>query len=223
MEKKEYPKEEDLAKAPPGPGPGSRFSRKIFAVIKFILGVCLLPFVYASSVSFIREFNLVEKPMQDYFWSGLIAFLAIYLFVWEPAIIYTKGQRLLTFIFNFFKPMVRVAPYLLPVYTIILFMLFGLASLLFKASALIIYFLFLFGFSIGLHLVFSAKSIRSRQEDFLKANYIFGFSFIYILNLFLLSFCLNLIFDKMSFVSFANNSFHTAKDIFFAVFRQLFL
>jgi len=214
-------------------------SNKAFGIIKFILGICLLPFVYTSSVSFINEFTLIERPLQNYFWSGIITFLFIYLFIWEPVIIYTKGQKLLELVFSFFKPLVRVAPYLLPIYTIVLFIVYGILSFVFgsafctggasalgrggKSSAPTNYFIFLFGFSMGLHLVFSAKSIRSRKNDFLKGNYIFGFSFVYIINVLLLTFCLNLVFDKFSFVNFFNNSFQIAKDIFYAVFKQLFL
>ncbi|MBM3245948.1 MAG: hypothetical protein FJZ13_01280 [Candidatus Omnitrophica bacterium] len=225
MGKKEYPKiKEDISSPAYGlssPLPG--FSRKVFSIVQLVIGIVLLPFIYTTTVAFIHEFSLIEEPLRNYFWAGLISFLVIYLFVWEPAIIYAKGQRLLALVFTFIKPMVKVAPFLLPVYTIILFILFGLASLLFKSAAVANYFVFSFGFSMGLHLVFSAKSIRSKQGDFLRANYIFGFSFIYILNIFLLIFCLNLFFEKISFVNFVNNSFQAAKDIFSAVFRQLFL
>jgi hypothetical protein len=39
----------------------------------------------------------------------------------------------------------------------------------------------------------------------------------------LISFFISLIFEEFSFVNFSNNSFQTAKDIFYAVFKQLFL
>ncbi|MFA5410349.1 MAG: hypothetical protein WC321_00600 [Candidatus Omnitrophota bacterium] len=217
MEKKESPKSENAAKPKI-----SGLSSRAFSIIKLALGVCLLPLVYSVSVSFFNEFSRLESPLRNYFWLGIISLLIIYLFVWEPAIIYAKGQKLLELFFSFFKPLVRVAPYLLPIYTIVLFILYGAFSFFFKSEGVIKFFLFLFGFSIGLHLVFSAKSIRSKQGDFLKANYIFGFSFIYILNLALLSLFLNFIFGNFSFVSFSNNSFQAAGNILYAVFKQLF-
>jgi hypothetical protein len=218
MEKKESLKKE-IDFLPKSAGLSSR----VFSIIKFILGICLLPFVYSSTVSFLNEFTVLEKSLQNYFWAGIISLLILYLFIWEPVIIYAKGQKLLELIFSFFRPLVRVAPYLLPIYTIVLFIIYGVLSLIFKPQDLVNAFLFLFGFSIGLHLVFSAKSLRSKQEDFLKANYIFGFSFLYLINLALLSFALSLIFNAFSFVNFSNNSFQIAKDIFGAIFKQLFL
>jgi hypothetical protein len=199
------------------------FAQKVFGIIKFALGVCLLPFIYSTSRSFLNEFVLVESSLQRYFWSGAITFLIIYLFVWEPVTIYAKGQKLLELIFSFFKPLVRVAPYLLPIYTIVLFVAYLIISPFIKSAAPLHYTLFLTAFTAALHLVFSAKSLRSKQGDFLKGNYIFGFSFLYILDLFIASLFLNFIFDKFSFVAFANNSFNVAAGIFVAIFKQLFL
>lgn len=218
MEKKESPKKEDNSN-PRIAG----LSAKVFGIIKFILGVCLIPFVYSASVSFLNEFGTLDKSIQNNFWAGLITLLIIYLFVWEPAIIYAKGQKILGVVFSFFRPLVKVAPYLLPIYTILLFIAYTILSPMFKSPALINYFIFLFGFSIALHLVFTAKSLRSKQGDFLRGNYIFGFSFVYILNLILLAFILNLIFEKFSVVNFLNNSFQFARSIFCAVFKQFFL
>jgi len=219
MDKIEFPKERP-AQAGNIVSKAKGFSTRIFGITKFILGVCALPLVYSSTFSFLNEFNVAESSFKNPFWSGVIAMVVVYLFIWEPAIIYAKGQKILEFIFNFFKPLVRVAPYVLPVYTIVLFFAYVVLSFIFKG--LVGYFVFLFGLSIALHLIFSAKSLRLKKEDFLKANYIFGFSLIYIINLAILSLILSLIIEKFSFVNFANNSLRMAGDIFKAVFKQLF-
>jgi len=232
MAKREFPKIEgdfgpkDLE---PMPAPGglhakiSDFSNKLFGIIKFLLGICLLPFVYSSTVSFLNELGLIDKIQQNYFWLGIISLLVIYLFIWEPAIIYSRGHRILEIIFNFFKPLVRVAPYLLPIYTIIVFLLYQALSMAITSEWLARYTVFALGFTVSLHLIFSAKTIRGKKNDFLKSNYIFGFSFVYILNLILLAICLNLMFKEFSLVNFFNVFFQTAKNIFDAVFSQLFL
>lgn len=220
MEKKESPKNDvSITTKPPIPG----ISRRAFGIIKFILGILFLPFVYSVSVAFLNEFSIVEKSLQRQFWAGTISFLIVYLFIWEPARIYSRGQKILEVIFRFFAPLVRVAPYLLPIYFILIFIGYSVLSLVFNFRHLLDYFLFLFGFSLTLHLVFSAKSIRAKQGDFLRANYIFGFSLIYIINLIILSFCLNLTFEKFSLVNFFNNSFQVARDVFGSIFKQLFL
>lgn len=201
----------------------SGLSDKAFGVTKFVLGLCLLPFVYSSSAAFLNEFNTIQPLYRSPFWSGIITLLVVYLFIWEPAVIYAKGQKMLEAVFKFFTPLVRVAPYLLPIYTVVLFVLYYLFSAIFSSVDWLRPFIFLFGFSTALHLVFGAKSLRGKKGDFLKSNYIFGFSFVYILNVALLALLLNLIFKEFSFVNFSNNTISAAKSIISIVFRQLFL
>jgi hypothetical protein len=218
MEKKEsLDSEVELKPRVPG------ISGKVFGFIKFVLGMIILPFVYSSTVSLLKEFQNIQHNLQDYFLVGIISFLVIYLFIWEPARVYIKGQKILEVIFRFFAPLVKVAPYLLPIYFILVFLGYLILSVMIKQEALLSNSLFLMGFTLALHLVFSAKTMRSKQGDFLKANYIFGFSLIYIINLLLLAFCLNIVFDKFSFVNFCNYSFEISRGIFSAVFKQLFL
>ena len=137
MEKKESTKNIlDQLKISDEPGHSGGFKTAVFfhrtfGIVKFIIGVCLLPFVYSVSVSFLNEFNTVEKLLQNYFWTGVISFIILYLFIYEPVIIYNKGQRLLNIVFNFFKPLVKVAPYLLPIYTIAIFILYLIFSFAF--------------------------------------------------------------------------------------------
>ena len=45
----------------------SGFSSKAFSVIKFILGIMLLPFVFSTVSSFLNEFGLVGKDLQGVF------------------------------------------------------------------------------------------------------------------------------------------------------------
>ena len=165
----------------------------------------------------------MESNLKIGFFSGIAVFLLIYLFIWEPAIIYKKGQKFVQIIFGFFSPLVKVAPYLLPIYTIFLFLFYFLLSLIFKTQQLLDSFMFLFGLTIALHLAFSAKSLKSRQSDYLKANYIFGFSFIWLVNIIILSFVFNLILKEYSFVNFFNQTFKTGISIYGIIFKQLFL
>jgi hypothetical protein len=227
LNKEENPAFPEIAEGKAEPGgikaKVALFVSRILAIIKLALGICLLPFVYSTSAAFSNQLSAVDATAQSYFWAGLAAFMIIYLFIWEPKIIYLKGQRILELIFSFFKPLVKVAPYLLPIYTIILFWIYWVLSFIVKHEKFLYDFIFLFGLSVGIHLVFSAKSLRSKQGDFLKANYIFGFSFVYIINVALVAFCFNLIFAKYSLVAFCNDSFQLASNILSAAFKQLFL
>lgn len=229
MAKKEF-SNEDFTSLPGGDegfdlGPAkssklSGFLAKVFDVIKFVLGLFLLPFVYSITVSFLKELHAISEPLVSTFWAGVISIVLVYLFVWEPAVLYSRGQKVVGILFIFLKPLVKVAPYLLPIYTIIVCLLYWFISLFNKD--LIGYFVFLFGFTLGMHLIFSAKSLRSKKGDFLKGNYIFGFSFVYILNVAMAAFFLNLVFEKYSFVGFVDHAYLVASGIFQSIFTQLF-
>jgi len=205
------------------PGKLSGFYGRMFGVIKFTLGILLLPFVYSVSVAFLREFDLVPGILQGDFWYGIISFLLIYLFVWEPVKIYLNGQKILEAVFRFFAPLVKVAPYLLPIYFFICYLIYLVLSLFPGIKGLLEYTMFFFGFTFALHLSFSAKTMRGKQGDFLKGNYIFGFSFIYIINMATLAFILNTIFKEFSFVSFSQSACNISSGIFSNIFRQLFI
>ncbi len=225
MEKKEFPKKDlgrNLKPDKAAVGKSSWISDKAFDIIKLVLGVCLLPFVYSSTVAFLRQIAYIDSSLQDYFWFGVVTFIIVYLFVIEPGWVYEKGHKLLEVIFNFFQPLVKVAPYLLPVYTIIIFFVYLILSLFTRESWLINYAMFFFGVSLVMHLIFSSKAIRSKKGDLLRSNYIFGFSFIYIINLGIFAFFLNVIFKSFSFVNFCNTAYAIASSIFGVIFSQLF-
>lgn len=198
-------------------------ANKIFDILKLIFGLCLLPFVYSTTVSFLNQVTYIDVPLQESLWAGAVTFLLVYLFVWEPAVVYEKGHKLLEIVFSFFQPLVKVAPYLLPIYTIVIFILYLFLSIFIRDKWFIEYTMFLFGLSTALHLVFAARSIRSKKGDLLKSNYIFGFSFMYIVNLGLIALFLNFMFKEFSFVNFSKSAYSIAGSIFQAIFSQLFV
>jgi hypothetical protein len=227
MDKKEFPKQgrdfTPAAGAPAAKSKAAGFTNRIFDIIKVAVAVCFLPVVYFTTKAFLAEFELIDYPLQRYFWSGVIALLVMYLFVWEPVVIYTKGHQILEAVFTFFKPLVKVAPYLLPIYTILLFCVYPIVTLAVKSSQAVQIMMFLFGFTLALHFIFGAKSLRSKKEDFLKSNYLFGFSFVYVLNLVLFAGFLSAAFDTFDFVNFCSRAYTLSADFFYAIFRQLFV
>lgn len=200
---------------------GRVFLDRIFSCIKFILGLMLLTLVYAGARSFLKESYDLERVIRLNFWYGAAAFLGIYLFVFEPANVYQRGQKIMAWIFKFIAPLVKVAPFVLPIYTLLLLLLYPLIRLINATRQMDIVFVFLLGFTMALHLVFSAKTLRSRQGDFLKANYIFGFSMVFILDLMMLAGGLNLIYGSFSFLDFFTGMTGTAHSIYTAVIAQV--
>lgn len=229
MKKTRYPEQDDRAGDRLGEinqqikAKVSGFSNRIFSVGRFILGILLLPFVYSSTSAFLTEFGKIDVSFRNYFLYGIIVFFVIHLFIWEPVKIYTQGHKLLEVVFTYIKPLVKTAPYLLPIYAIVLFIIYIPLSYLSDFAKLTHYFMFLSAFSLALHLVFSSKSLRAKKSGFLSGSYIFGFSVVYLLNIFLFCLFLGFIFTDVSSAGFCSRSYTGGKEIISALINQLFI
>lgn len=221
---------DDLEGAPSDPGWLSSLKEKldhykgrIFSIIKFCIGLIFLIGIYSGIGAFLKELKNIDPILEADFWAGITTFLVTHLFIFETAKIYQKGHRLLEIVFKFFAPLVKFAPYVLPIYSIIVVSLYALLNAVKPFNGLDSYFMFFFGFSLALHLVFSSKTMRGKQADYLKANYIFGFSLVFLINLGFVALCMNNIFLKFSFVNFFNNAYNGAHSIFMSVLNQIFV
>lgn len=192
-------------------------------VLKFVIVLFLLPWIYSFTAAFLNESNTISRPIFNLFTKGIITFLVFYLFIYQPGKIYQKGQKISEATFRFLSPLVKVAPFIVPIYSIILFLLYCILSTFVKSNSLLPLFMFLLGLTFALHLVFSARVIHSRKNDFLMISYLFSFGFIYIINIALLALGFSILFKPFSWLSFCKYSFLIYKNIFFAIFFQLFL
>jgi hypothetical protein len=208
----------------PAKGFFSGFLGQALQVVKFVLGVCLLPLVYCATAGFLKIFPRIDASLRADFWAGALTLVVMHLFVWEPAALYERGQKITERLFAFAQPFLKIAPALLPVHTILVFLIYGLVSLFSGKSEWAGRYAFFFaGFTVALHLVYSARSVQTKKGDFLKAQYLFTFSVMYLVTVIVLAGLINLWFKEFSFLRFLSVSSRQAADIFTTVFRQIFL
>lgn len=198
-------------------------SKRALTVLKFIIVVFLLPWIYSFTTAFINELNTIQQHFLNFFVSGIISFLVLYLFIYQFGSVYKKEQKITEATFRFISPLVRITPLVIPIYSIALFLIYCLLSLFVKSDSLLEFFIFLIGFTIIFHLVFSARALHSRKDDFLMINYLFSFGFIYVINIALLVLGFSILFESFFWFSFCKSSFQIYKGIFSAIFTQLFL
>jgi hypothetical protein len=199
-------------------------ANKIISILKLIFAVLLLPVTIAASFGFAKEIVVLGQPLVNFFLWGIFAFLILYHLIWEPAIVYQKGQRVVEVIFSFFAPLVKVASFCLPIYTLLILIAYWLLSLLIEPlKNSVNYFIILASFFLAMHIVFTAKSLKSRQADFLKANYFFALEFIYLINICLTAGLFNIIFNDFSFLQFFRSTCQNTQNIISPVFNQLFV
>jgi hypothetical protein len=165
----------------------------------------------------------MDLDIADYFVWGIFSYLILHLFIYEPAALYRKGQEFVSAMFRFFTPLVKVAPFCLPIYTIFLLAILGVANVIFKDINISKELIFLISFSFSLHMVFSAATFKSSQNDLLKANYFFSMQLIYVINLFIIAFCFSYFLENFSFIDFYNGTFSKTLEIYKSGFSQLFI
>lgn len=196
---------------------------KIADIFKFVFFILLLPLVVTMTVNFMQQLEALPSEYIAYFIRGIAIYLFIHLFIYEPAGVYGYGQKVVGSIFKFFAPLVTVAPFFLPIYSLLLLMLFYFAQLFIKDDRVIYCFMFLVSFTLTMHLVFTAKSLREKDKNASKPNYFFALALIYTVNTFILALMFNLIFEDFSFPQFFLSTTRQAGHIYMSVFRQLFM
>lgn len=198
---------------------------KLSSLLKLLLAVIFFPALIGVSVSFSGQIQKLSPRLVTAFVWGIFSYLVIHLLLYEPQPVYQKGQRIAETVSRFFSPLLKLASFFLPIFSILTltayYVLFTWLGDKFR-SEYHIYFMFLVSFFMVMHIVFTAASLRGRQSDFLKANYFFAMEFIYIINLGLIAGMFSLIFNEFSFLSFFNGACAAVRDIFIAVWSQLF-
>lgn len=198
---------------------------KLASLLKLCLAVIFFPALIGVSVSFSDEIQKLSPHLVSAFVWGIFSYLVIHLLLYEPQPVYQKGQRIVESVFRFFSPLVKLASFFLPIFSLLTLTIYYVVLTLlgdkFRAEYHI-YFMFLVSFFMVLHIVFTAAALRGRQSDFLKANYFFAMEFIYIINIGIIAGMFSLIFAEFSFLNFFNGSCSVVRDIFAAVGGQLF-
>jgi len=198
-------------------------NKNIVSILKLICAIVFVPIVIFSSISFFRQMHSVDREIYEYFTSGMFAYLILHLFIYEPNVVFQKGQGMVSGVFRFFSPLVKVASFVLPIYTIFILIIFAIIKLFYKDVNITKQLVFLIGFTLTLHMVFCARTLKTKTEDVLRANYFFAIQLIYIINLFIVAFSLSYFLEGFSFLDFYNYTFSQAVNIYNAVFSQLFI
>ena len=219
----------------------------VIRIFKVLIGLLLLPVAAAASIAFAGQLRAIEEFQGSpaYFLNGVVIYLIMHLVLYKPNYFYVLGHEiahaLATFVCggqvrsfhvssrgggvlttksNFF---IALFPYFFPTYTLFFWLVYFLFSLFRDVSSFTPHFVFLVGFSLTLHLVMTVDSLKVKQADIFKTGYLFSVSLIYILNIFLVSSILSVVFGDFSCSAFFQTALQRAGDIYYAIYEYLFL
>lgn len=205
----------------------------ITGLLKLVAIIVFIPLSIASAQSFFiqlhglwtnydRAFNLP----QQYFVAGILVYAALHFLLHKPITTYVFAHEMShavwTWLFlgrveniNVAKEggnvtvsksnfLITLAPYFFPFYTVLLVLVYFLAKLLWLGIAdYYLAFIFLLGFTLCFHLLFTLHTLRTEQSDIKTTGIIFSALLIFLLNLQVITALLNLVFpSRISWLEF---------------------
>ncbi len=192
-------------------------------LLKLIFAFVLIPLTAVLTIGFTKSLSELTHAHGHFFWLGVLIYVIVHIFVYEPRGIYQFGQKLSSLILGFYPPLVDIGARILPIYTLLSLMAFCFIHLFYKKSGYEIYFMFLTGFTLTLHIVLTTQELREENKSAASPNYFLFIQLIYIFLVLLTAILFTFIVPKYSFATFFYSVLESIKDIYAAIFHQLFI
>lgn len=216
-------------------------------ILRFIVSVFLIPVCIIATVSFYQGVMSIKTVSESglYFLLGALLYSIVHILLFRLDFLYVFGHESMHAVSTFMsggkvKEMkvsrkegsvktttpnffVILAPYLVPVYTALVAIIYFILSFwidMFKYSHI---FMSLIGFTLMFHLAYTAESMRQKQSDLIKSGYLSSISFIYIINIIIVFLIVSLLFNEASFIDFMSSIYEKTRYFYYSFWRQLFL
>lgn len=195
----------------------------VVILAKFVFALLFLPPVIASTRALQAEVLHFDATLQHDLWVGLVWYLVFFFFIYDFAVVYRFGQNVMTFCFQFLKPLVNFAPYVIPVYTIIVLIVFAVLNAAGVRGEWKDALYSLMAATFTMHVVLTAKDLYQKDSAPGKPTYLFGMSVVYIVDVFFIALIMNMTLPGFSFVRFFQGLAEITFGIYKGVLTQLFL
>ena len=214
-------------------------------LIKLVIGVAMIPIGIGATASFYRHIMLTKELAANLhlFGWGIVSYMVLHLLFYKPTYLYVLGHESvhagMSWIFGgkikSFKAtaeggsvktdksnfVTELAPYFIPIYAIIVTVIYFVVSRSYPINGSI--FVFLIGLTLAFHLISTIEIMKIKQPDIMKSGYLFSIVLVYTLNIVIISVIFSLMFPGFSIQGFFSDLWGSSKYIYFALFRQLFL
>ncbi len=210
--------EKDAAQGKKGSVAGSAL-----VVLKFVLAFCLLPLVVGSAWALqagLKEFN---PSLQQAAVMGALAYVFMKFFVYDLDVVYKFGQGIVGACFQFLKPVMNFAPYVIPVYTLLAIIVYVVLNAAGSLGNMERFLMAVIAFTFTMHIVLTAQDLYAKDTTLGKPEYFFSMGLVFIVDMFLMALLMSLAAKGFSFVEFFQDVATVSGKIYMAVFRQLFV
>jgi len=215
------------------------------AIIKFLFGILALPLAVAATAALYHNLGAVTQfsgALHIFSW-GIVSYFIIHIFFYKPVFLYVFGHEAVHAITAWlcggriasFKAsknggkvatdrsnlFITLSPYFIPLYTIIILVIYYIISASYHVRSEV--FIFLIGFSIAFHLALTVEAIKLKQPDITRSGPVFSVVFVYILNVIVIAVIFGILFSDFALRSYFSDFFVFLKRIYLDIFYQLFL
>jgi len=194
----------------------------ILMIVKVVVTLLVLPVVVAMTAAFQEQITGLDLTLKHALWMGLSTYIILKFFVYGFDHVYKFGQNIVTYCFQFLKPLVNVAPYVLPIYTILVLIVFALLNAFDKVGDFRSMFYAGIAFTFAMHVILTAQDLYAKDPSPGKPTYFFGMALVYIFDVFLIALIMHFTLPGFSFVHFFQSLAAMSLYIYKAIFQQLF-
>ncbi len=195
---------------------------RILSILKFILALLFLPVVIGVTVAFMQGLHHCDSAIAAAFGWGVIAYLILHILLYEPAQVFDAAKKMSEKTVGFLFPLVKVAGFCIPFFTLVAFVLYIPASKIWPQGNLFPAFVFVASFTFTMHMVFTANALKGKQAGWLKENYFLSIFVIYVVNLIIIALVFFFLVPEFSLSEFFRRCGEVAGAIYTASFKQLF-
>ncbi len=200
-------------------------AEKIIIVLKFVFAALLLPLVIGTVLALRGEVAQFDAALQNALYAGTLAYVVMKFFIYDLDVVYKFGQSIVGFCFQFLKPVMNFAPYVIPVYTLIGIVVYAIihaTGVIGGREPLGLILIGAIAFTFAMHIILTAQDLYKKDTIPAKPNYFFAMSLIFIVDVFFMALLMGLAGKGFSFVSFFQKLGGASAQIYMAVFKQLF-
>ncbi len=198
----------------------------LLRIIYFIVGMTLLPATFSLTIIVFRRVFSCQDFVTNVlpFFIGFISYLIFFLAFRKPMLAYVFGHELTHALWVLIfrgrvrsikvtknggavkatktNPLIILAPYFFPLYTLFVICIWMLASYLYPIQRFFYIAIFFIGFTWSFHLLLNLYILRESQHDIRAVGHIFSAVTIYALNVFILGILITFISGSLTFTSF---------------------
>lgn len=201
---------------------GMDYKGGVFALIKFLVFVVLIPFIAAVTISFQREISELKYIYHHSFYYGVWGYVLLNLFVTDLNWLYKFGQAVASEIFRFWDPLSKVTPYVIPVFTLFFVGVYYLfVRVLGQLPNSGIWF-FMIGLTFAMHIIMTARELYEADQATFKPNYLFEMTLVYIVNILIMVQLLNTTAWKFSLMAFCQTALDLTENFYRLLYSRVF-